>query len=150
MSDNEIKALLKDEGLFFVGIDIIGKYLTEINVTPLIDLAFALLIIFMIATPLLEQTIPINLPSEAPKSQSEIKDKIQVISLDSRGAMFWGDKRVSEEQMGLLLKEASEANAVPIMRIRADKRLPYERVIALIDLIKQNNLVKISLDTEVR
>ena len=124
--------------------------LTEINVTPLIDLAFALLIIFMIATPLLEQTIPINLPSEAPKAQSEIKDNIQVISLDSRGAMFWGDKQVTEEQMGLLLKDVSEAKEVPIMRIRADKRLPYERVIALIDLIKQNNLVKISLDTEVR
>ena len=52
--------------------------------------------------------------------------------------------------MGLLLKEASEAKEVPVMRIRADKRLSYERVIALIDLIKQNNLVKISLDTEVR
>ena len=124
--------------------------LTEINVTPLIDLAFALLIIFMIASPLLEQTIPINLPSEAPKSQSEIKDSIQVISLDSQGSMFWGQKQVTEEQMGLLLKEASEAKEAPILRIRADKKLPYERVISLIDLIKQNNLVKISLDTEVQ
>lgn len=124
--------------------------LTEINVTPLIDLAFALLIIFMIATPLLEQTIPINLPSEASKAQSEIKDTIQVISIDSRGALFWGDQNVSKAEIAKLLKEASEAKEVPIMRIRADKRLPYEQVIALIDLIKQNNLVKISLDTEVR
>lgn len=124
--------------------------LTEINVTPLIDLAFALLIIFMIATPLLEQTIPINLPSESPKTQSEIEDSIQVISIDRSGSLFWGKKQVTEAQMALLLKEASEAKEVPIMRIRADKRLPYERVIALIDLIKQNNIVKISLDTEVR
>lgn len=124
--------------------------LTEINVTPLIDLAFALLIIFMIATPLLEQTIPINLPSEASKPQSEINESIQVISMDSRGILFWGDKKVTEAQMAVLLKEASEAKDVPIMRIRADKRLPYEQVITLIDLIKQNNLVKISLDTEVR
>lgn len=124
--------------------------LTEINVTPLIDLAFALLIIFMIATPLLEQTIPINLPSEVSKPQSELKDAIQVISIDSRGVLFWGDKPVSEAEMAIRLKEASEADEVPIMRIRADKKLPYEQVIALIDLIKQNNLVKISLDTEVR
>ena len=122
--------------------------LTEINVTPLIDLAFALLIIFMIATPLLEQTIPINLPSEAPKAQSEIKDNIQVISLDSRGAMFWGDKQVTEEQIGLLLKEASEAKEVPIMRIRADKKLPYERVIALIDLIKPVSYTHLTLPTK--
>ena len=124
--------------------------LTEINVTPLIDLAFALLIIFMIATPLLEQTIPINLPSEASKPQNQIKDAIQVVSIDQLGAYFWGDKQVSESQMSVLLKEASQAKEIPIMRIRADKQLPYERVIGLIDLIKQNNLVKISLDTEVR
>lgn len=124
--------------------------LTEINVTPLIDLAFALLIIFMIATPLLEQTIPINLPSEASKPQNEIKDTIQVVSIDSRGALFWGEKQVSEAQMATFLKEASEAEDVPILRIRADKGLAYEHVIALIDLIKRNNLVKISLDTEVR
>lgn len=124
--------------------------LTEINVTPLIDLAFALLIIFMIATPLLEQTIPINLPSEASKPQNQIKDAIQVVSIDQLGVYFWGDKQVSESQMAILLKEASEAKEVPIMRIRADKGLPYEQVIGLIDLIKQNNLVKISLDTEVR
>ena len=124
--------------------------LTEINVTPLIDLAFALLIIFMIATPLLEQTIPINLPGEVSKPQLDVKNDIQVVSISRQGELYWGSKKVTEAEMKVLLQETSKADVVPVLRIRADKALPYERVIGLIDLIKQNNLVKISLDTEVK
>ena len=124
--------------------------LTEINVTPLIDLAFALLIIFMIATPLLEQTIPINLPGEVSKPQLDVKNDIQVVSINRQGELYWGSKKVTEAEMTVLLQETSKADVVPVLRIRADKELPYESVIGLIDLIKQNNLVKISLDTEVK
>ena len=124
--------------------------LTEINVTPLIDLAFALLIIFMIATPLLEQTIPINLPGEVSKPQLDVKNDIQVVSISRQGELYWGSKKVTEAEMTVLLQETSKADVVPVLRIRADKELPYERVIGLIDLINQNNLVKISLDTEVK
>tara|TARA_E500000178_G_scaffold115661_1_gene115736 strand:- start:245 stop:664 length:420 start_codon:yes stop_codon:yes gene_type:complete len=124
--------------------------LTEINVTPLIDLAFALLIIFMIATPLLEQTIPINLPGEVSKPQLDVKNDIQVVSINRQGELYWGSKKVTEAEMTVLLQETSKVDVVPVLRIRADKELPYESVIGLIDLIKQNNLVKISLDTEVK
>ena len=124
--------------------------LNEINVTPLIDLAFALLIIFMIATPLLEQTIPINLPGEASKPQLDVKNDIQVVSISRQGELYWGSKKVTEAEMTVLLLETSKADDVPVLKIRADKDLPYESVIGLIDLIKQNNLVKISLDTEVK
>jgi biopolymer transport protein ExbD len=124
--------------------------LTEINVTPLIDLAFALLIIFMIATPLLEQTIPINLPGEVSKPQLDVKNDIQVVSISRQGELYWGSKKVTEAEMTVLLQETSKVDVVPVLRIRADKELPYESVIGLIDLIKQNNLVKISLDTEVK
>ncbi len=124
--------------------------LTEINVTPLIDLAFALLIIFMIATPLLEQTIPINLPGEVSKPQLDVKNDIQVVSISRQGELYWGSKKVTEAEMKVLLQETSKADVVPVLRIRADKELPYESVIGLIDLIKQNNLVKISLDTEIK
>ena len=124
--------------------------LTEINVTPLIDLAFALLIIFMIATPLLEQTIPINLPGEVSKPQLDVKNDIQVVSISRQGELYWGSKKVTEAEMTVLLQETSKVDVVPVLRIRADKELPYESVIGVIDLIKQNNLVKISLDTEVK
>lgn len=124
--------------------------LTEINVTPLIDLAFALLIIFMIATPLLEQTIPINLPAEAAKPQREVDLPIQVLSIDAQGRFFWGANPVSDAEMAERLGRLASGDEQPILRIRADKQLPYYRVIQLIDLVKQHELVKISLDTEVQ
>ena len=126
------------------------KYaLTEINVTPLIDLAFALLITFMITTPLLEQTIEVDLPLESSKNQSSRPDDFQSISIDSTGRYYWGDQLVSSLQLGDLLDTLSSDPAPPVLNIRADSRLPYQRVIAVIDMIKQRNLSRISLDTRV-
>ncbi|MGB0344116.1 MAG: ExbD/TolR family protein [Coraliomargarita sp.] len=123
--------------------------LTEINVTPLIDLAFALLIIFMITTPLLEQTIEVDLPLESTKSQSPRPDDFQSIAIDSAGRYYWGEQAVSPRQLGQLLDTLSADPAPPVLNIRADSRLPYQRVIAVIDMIKQRDLSRISLDTRV-
>jgi biopolymer transport protein ExbD len=123
--------------------------LTEINVTPLIDLAFALLIIFMITTPLLEQTIELNLPVEAPKSQPESREDFQAISINAAGEYFWGDDPVSAQQLADLLDTMAMDPAPPVLSIRADAQLPYQQVIIVVDMIKQRNLSRISLDTKV-
>lgn len=123
--------------------------LTEINVTPLIDLAFALLIIFMITTPLLEQTIALNLPIETSKQQSEDRDDFQSLSIDAAGRHYWGSQEVSLERLGVLLDQIAQEPSVPVLSIRADAKLPYQRIVTLIDMIKQRNLSKISLDTKV-
>lgn len=123
--------------------------LNEINVTPLIDLAFALLIIFMITTPLLEQTIEVNLPVEAAKSQSNDREDFQMISLDRNGVCYWGDKRVSKDELGQRLDILKMEADPPVLSIRADAQLPYQAVITVVDMIKQRKLSKISLDTKV-
>lgn len=123
--------------------------LTEINVTPLIDLAFALLIIFMITTPLLEQTIEVDLPIEAPKSQASEREAFQSIAIDREGRYYWGEDPVSQEQLGDLLDTMVNDPDPPVLSIRADATLPYQRVITVIDMIKQRKLSKISLDTKV-
>ena len=124
--------------------------LTEINVTPLIDLAFALLIIFMVTTPLLEQTIDVNLPMETSKLQPEVRAEFQAITLDKSGDYYWSDAKVSPQQLGDLLDAMAMEAAPPVLSIRADSALPYLRVITVIDMIKQRNLSKISLDTKVK
>lgn len=123
--------------------------LTEINVTPLIDLAFALLIIFMITTPLLEQTIEVNLPVEAAKTQADEREDFQSISLDPQGVYYWGDERVSQEELGQRLDILKMESDPPVLSIRADAQLPYQKVITVVDMIKQRKLSKISLDTKV-
>jgi biopolymer transport protein ExbD len=124
--------------------------LTEINVTPLIDLAFALLIIFMVTTPLLEQTIDVNLPVEASKSQAEDREEFQAITVDKAGNYYWSDEQVTLKQLGDFLDVMAVDPAPPVLSIRADAALPYQKVITVIDMIKQRKLSKISLDTKVK
>jgi biopolymer transport protein ExbD len=124
--------------------------LTEINVTPLIDLAFALLIIFMVTTPLLEQTIDVNLPVEVTKAQPEDREEFQAISVDKAGDYYWSDEKVSLQQLGDFLDVLAMDAAPPVLSIRADASLPYQKVITVIDMIKQRKLSKISLDTKVK
>lgn len=124
--------------------------LTEINVTPLIDLAFALLIIFMITTPLLEQTVDLNLPVETSKPQPEDREDFQSISIDRAGNYYWGKEKVTGEQISDLLDTLSMHPVPPVLSVRADAQLPYQHVITLVDMIKQRKLSKISLDTKVK
>lgn len=124
---------------------------TTINMTPLIDLAFALLIIFIIATPLLEQSIPLNLPLEnANHQQSNDEVKFQTISINKTGQVFWGKTPVDRDTLNTYLQRISQQNNPPVLNIRGDASLPYQAIIEVIELIKQNNLEKISLDTQVK
>jgi len=125
--------------------------MTELNVTPLMDLAFSLLIIFMISTPLLEQTIPINLPKQEQSAASERpKIDFQVISINGQGQIFWGKQPVSMVELESLLDSISKQPEPPAISFRGDFALPYQKIVDVIDAIKRHNLTKLHLDTEVR
>ena len=121
--------------------------MSEINVTPLIDLAFALLIIFMITAPLLEQSIDLVLPVETPRAQPDKPPAVQEISIDAEGHYFWGAERVDIDQLDEYLALEALSDEPPVLQVRADASLPYQSVIALIDLIKKHKLTKLSLET---
>lgn len=123
---------------------------SEINITPLIDLAFSLLIIFMVTTPLLEQTIALNLPIESHHEQVERPDlKFQVISINANGNFFWGKEMVNLERLDTLLSELSKEANPPALDIQGERSIPYQKIVDVLALIKKYNLSKISLDTEV-
>jgi biopolymer transport protein ExbD len=124
----------------------------ELNVTNLLDLAFVLLIIFMIATPLItaEQTIPINLPSESKSDQSKPDPDItfQQISIDRQGAYFFSGTRMTLSELQARLRQLGGETKPPVIRIRADLTLQWQQVVTLMDELKKNNLSKISFDTQ--
>ena len=122
--------------------------LTEINMTPLIDLAFALLIIFMITTPLLEQNISINLPVESLRAQPELETNFETITIDASGRLFWGDEAVDKTRLNAKLRAASSSAEPPVISIRADESVRYQFVMDVIDLVKENNLKRINLPTK--
>ncbi|GHB97517.1 ExbD/TolR family protein [Cerasicoccus arenae] len=124
---------------------------SEINVTPLIDLAFALLIIFMITTPLLEQTIPLNLPKEEQRDQPSRSDmEIQVISIDEGGQVYWGKEPISLVKLDDMLNGLSTRPEPPVLSIRGDAAIQYQKIIDVLNLVKKHKLSRISLDTQVR
>lgn len=125
--------------------------MTELNVTPLMDLAFSLLIIFMISTPLLEQTIPVNLPQQDANSASVRPDiDFQLITIKADGQIYWGKQAVDLVELNSLLASLSKTQDPPAISLRADRNLIYQKVIDVIDAIKRHNLTKLHLDTEVK
>ena len=125
--------------------------MTELNVTPLMDLAFSLLIIFMISTPLLEQTIPIKLPKQEKNSASDRNEiKFKVISITKAGQVYWGKQPVDMAELDRLLGMLANDKDPPAISLRADFTLPYQKIVDVIDAIKRHNLTKLHLDTEVK
>lgn len=126
---------------------------SELNLTNLIDLAFTLLIIFMIATPLIQQdqTIPLTLPVESKSAQrADSTTKFQLVSVDKAGKYYFGSRPVTLDALREeLRKVASEPNP-PVIRIRADLALQWQQVVYIMDELKQCNLSKISFDTRAR
>jgi biopolymer transport protein ExbD len=125
----------------------------ELNITNMVDLGFTLLIIFMIATPLIqqEQTIPVNLPVEGKKAQQTPPDtEYQAISIDRSGNFYFGQKRVSFAELSSNLSAVAAKPKQPVIRIRADLSLQWQQVVRVMDEIKKNNLTKITFDTEAK
>ena len=127
--------------------------MSEINVTPLLDLCFCLLIIFMIATPVLEQTTKIELPvaSEKTGTPASTETKYRFVAIDRHGAYHLDDSAVSPD---ILLGAFADIAALPsdeqpIVRIRADGQLEYQKVVAVFDMAKKQGLTKVAIDTEV-
>src|SRR4051812_3262568 len=128
--------------------------IAELNVTNLIDLGFTLLIIFMIATPLIqqEQTIPVNLPSES-KSLQQTPDKdvtFVSISIDAKGNFYLENRpsAVTFSELKLRLRGYAAEKKQPVIRIRGDAKVPYEKIVQLMDELKKNNLLKFTFDTQ--
>jgi biopolymer transport protein ExbD len=128
--------------------------MNELNVTPMLDLCFVLLIIFMIATPVLEQTTSVNLP-KADKGAGKAPDtkaQHRIVSIDRNGGFSLGARPVTTAQLEAefaTLAALPEAEQ-PIVRIRGDGALSYQKIIDVLSLAKAKGLTKAALDTETR
>ena len=128
--------------------------IAEINVTNLIDLGFTLLIIFMISTPLInqEQTIPIRLPVESKSTQQkpDPSDQFESVSIDSQGNFYVNSQTtpLSVVQLRSVLQTWGVMKKPPVVRIRGDGKVPYEKVVQLMDELKKANLMRTTFDTQ--
>lgn len=124
--------------------------ISDLNVTPLIDLAFSLLIIFMITTPVIEQYNRIDLPSQkTTQAQEPPKLDDQFITIEANGQFRWGKDAVSQVVLESKLDEvAASEGEQPTIHIRGDRSLPYQKIMDVVNMLKSRNLSKLSLDTK--
>ena len=124
--------------------------ISDLNVTPLIDLAFSLLIIFMITTPVIEQYNRIDLPTQnSDNNQKPPEQEDKFITIDAEGNYNWGQDAVSKKELeGLLDQVAQDSGEQPTIHLRGDRVLPYQKIMDVINMLKSRNLTKLSLDTK--
>ena len=124
--------------------------LTEINVTPLVDVMLVLLIIFMISAPLLTVGVPVELP-QTDASAVETNNEPLSVSIDQQGAVFIGESETPFEELApRLLQEAGgaeQAGERPVF-VRADGRAPYQAVARVMARLSATGFTKMNLITD--
>jgi biopolymer transport protein ExbD len=121
--------------------------LSEINITPLLDLAFVLLIIFVITTPLLEKSIELKLPHGGTTEKKLVKSDIRTVEISSTGYYKFESRQMALPQIVSRLVQESRANPNLVLYIRMDKDSRYELFAALLDICQKNG-IKISFRTD--
>ncbi|HMJ04816.1 MAG TPA: biopolymer transporter ExbD [Chthoniobacterales bacterium] len=121
--------------------------LSEINVTPLLDLAFVLLIIFIITTPLLENSVTLKLPSSQAANAAVDPAKVQTVSIDRHAALTFNEEPVDPETLAARLTSLKMANPEAAVVIRPDRELPVQKLIAVMDVVQRAGLTKVGIAT---
>ncbi|MEO8281691.1 MAG: biopolymer transporter ExbD [Ideonella sp.] len=121
--------------------------MSEINMTPLIDVMLVLLVIFMITAPLMVSSLKLDLPSSEGAKPGETPDFIQA-AIDSAGKWYLADEIVDPATLRQRIAEIARRKPQTEVQLRADKTAPYGEVAALIGEVQQGGLTRIALVAE--
>jgi biopolymer transport protein ExbD len=121
--------------------------LSEINITPLLDLAFVLLIIFVITAPVLEQGMLMKLPIGGKPDQKIHPGNIRTVEVGSQGYAL-GKTSMSLNQIEAELVKLHQGNPNLYVYIRADKNISWDRVFNVIDRLSRRGIQKVSFRSE--
>ncbi len=122
--------------------------LSEINVTPLLDLAFVLLIIFMITTPLLENSVNLVIPSSKAANAPLNPTQVQTISIDRADVIKLNNELVDPNTLTVRLEELKQANPDVAIVIRPDRELPVQKLVNLMDTLQRARITRVGIATK--
>jgi biopolymer transport protein ExbD len=121
--------------------------MSEINMTPLVDVMLVLLIIFIITIPVINHAVKIDLPRAA-ASQSDIKPEHISLGLDADGAITWNGAPLAADDLQSRMAEAAALQPQPELHLRADRKTPYEKVAQIMAAAQTSGLGKIGFITD--
>jgi biopolymer transport protein ExbD/biopolymer transport protein TolR len=116
--------------------------MSDINMTPLIDVMLVLLVIFMISAPLMASSLKLDLPT-SDAAQPSVAPQFVTVVLDPQGQLYVGDQRVDVDTFVQRMTEAARANPQTEVQLRADKGVPYGRVAEVIGAVQKAGLSRI-------
>lgn len=120
--------------------------MSEINLTPFIDIMLVLLIIFMIVTPLVTSSVKVELPKGA---SNEIDEKKPIILFISQDEFSINQEKINLDQINLKLDELTNNNKEQVIYFHIDKSVNYERIVNVMNEVKKAKYEKLAFSTEV-
>lgn len=121
--------------------------LSEINITPLLDLAFVLLIIFIITTPLLTSNVPVQLPSGSKSATPPVDPKsIRTVSIDRRGQVYLENKPVELPVLEMELTAFGRNTPDAAVVVRADKSLNVQQLFDVMDILQRARIERMRIE----
>jgi biopolymer transport protein ExbD/biopolymer transport protein TolR len=124
-----------------------ARPMSDINMTPLIDVMLVLLVIFIITAPLMTSSLRLDLPKSDAAAASAAPAFIAV-ALDAQGQLFIGEAPATPQQLAEQARAAARRDPATEVQLRADSRVPYGRVAELIGSLQQAGLTRIGFVTE--
>ncbi len=129
------------------GLDDDTEVMSEINMTPLVDVMLVLLIIFIITVPVLTHSVKVDLP-RADNTRNEIKPETVNLAVSAEGFVFWNDTQITLEDLDLRLSAAAAMEPQPEIHIRGDKAVSYEHVVKTMAAVQRAGILKLGFVTE--
>ncbi|WP_019451824.1 biopolymer transporter ExbD [Cupriavidus sp. BIS7] len=123
------------------------EVMSEINMTPLVDVMLVLLIIFIITIPVINHAVKIDLP-RATNQPNDVKPQSVNVSIDAQGKVFWNQQEVDDATLDQRIAESAQQQPQPELHLRADRDVRYERVAQVMAAAQHGGLGKIGFITE--
>tara|TARA_B100000965_G_C19386902_1_gene667173 strand:+ start:358 stop:738 length:381 start_codon:yes stop_codon:yes gene_type:complete len=121
--------------------------MSEINVTPFVDVMLVLLIVFMVTAPLLTVGIPVDLPKVKSSALTDQKDPLEItVKLD--GEVYLGESKVDIDNLIPRLNAITDQNTEARIYVRGDRVVAYGRIMEIMSLINAAGYVKVALVTQ--
>ena len=124
-----------------------NEIMSEINMTPLVDVMLVLLIIFIITVPVLTHSVKLDLP-RAQNSPNLVKPETVTISVTADGAFHWNKLALDETALNERLAAAAHQQPQPEIQIRGDRRVPYENVVKAMSAAQRAGILKLGFITD--
>lgn len=121
--------------------------LGELNVTPLLDLCFVLLIIFMITTPLMENSVDLVVPTSSTAKTQVDPSKVQMVEMDRNHVIKFNDQVVTAEELERQLAEIKASDPNVAVVVRPDRELAIQKFIGVMDILKRVGIGKVGVMT---